>query len=314
MLFERILYGELPEKGVTMQNLGYYNGKIGTLDELTVPFNDRVNYFGDGVYEATFTRNHKPFALEEHIDRFFRSAAMVDIKLPMGKEEMATLIRDLVRRVDTPEQQVYFQVTRGTQIRNHVYPEDMVGNFWVVLKPMPIKDIGMEVKAILLEDTRFLHCNIKTLNLLPAVLYSQEAARAGVYEAILYRTPGQSGCGGDVCGGMPTRVTECAHSNVHIINQRGEFQTAPLDNLILPGIARAHLITACHALGIPVNETPFTVDEMMNAKEVLISSSSAPGLRCVEIDGRPVGKQAAELVTALQKWVKDEIFAATEPD
>ena len=109
-------------------------------------------------------------------------------------------------------------------------------------------------------------------------------------------------------------MTECAHSNVHIINQKGEFQTAPLDNLILPGIARAHLITACHALGIPVNETPFTVDELMNAKEVLISSSSAPGLRCVEIDGKPVGRQAPETVAALQKWVKDEIFAATELD
>ena len=113
---------------------------------------------------------------------------------------------------------------------------------------------------------------------------------------------------------MPTRVTECAHSNVHIINEKGEFQTAPLDNLILPGIARAHLITACHALGIPVNETPFTVDELMNAKEVLISSSSAPGLRCVEIDGKPVGGQAPEMVAALQKWVRDEIFAATELD
>ena len=65
-----------------MQNLGYYNGKIGTLDELTVPFNDRVNYFGDGVYEATFTRNHKVFALEEHIDRFYRSASMVISRSP----------------------------------------------------------------------------------------------------------------------------------------------------------------------------------------------------------------------------------------
>ncbi len=297
-----------------MQNLGYYNGRIGTLDELTVPFNDRVHFFGDGVYEATFTRNHKIFALEEHIDRFYRSAAMVEIKLPMEKAEMAVLIRDLVGRVDDPEQQVYFQVTRGTQTRNHTYPENMMGNFWVVLKPMPIKDIGMEVKAILREDIRFYQCHIKTLNLLPAVMYSQEAARAGVYETILYRTPGQSGCGGSLCNGMPTRVTECAHSNVHIINQKGEFQTAPLDHLILPGIARAHLITACHALGIPVSETPFTVEEMMNAKEVLISSSSAPGLRCVEIDGTPVGKKAPETVAALQKWVRDEIFAATELD
>ena len=300
-----------------MKNLGYYNGKIGALDELTVPFNDRVHFFGDGVYEATFTRNHKVFALEEHIDRFYRSAAMVDIKIPMEKAEMASLIRDLVNRVDDPEQQVYFQLTRGTQPRNHTYPEDMVGNFWVVLKPMAIKDIGMEVKAILREDIRFHQCHIKTLNLLPAVMYSQEAARAGVYEAILYRTPNQSGCGelcGSVPAGMPTRVTECAHSNVHIINEKGEFQTAPLDNLILPGIARAHLITACRALGIPVSETPFTVEELLGAREVLISSSSAPGLRCVEIEGRPVGGQAPEVVAALQKWVRDEIFAATEMD
>ena len=42
--------------------------------------------------------------------------------------------------------------------------------------------------------------------------------------------------------------------------------------------------------------------------------ASAPGLRCVEIDGKPVGKQAPEMVSALQKWVKDEIFAATEAD
>ena len=89
-----------------MQNLGYYNGKVGALDELTVPFNDRVHFFGDGVYEATFTRNHKVFALEEHIDRFYRSAAMVDIKIPHEKAELASLIRDLVSRVDSPEQQV----------------------------------------------------------------------------------------------------------------------------------------------------------------------------------------------------------------
>ena len=47
---------------------------------------------------------------------------------------------------------------------------------------------------------------------------------------------------------------------------------------------------------------------------VLRASSSAPGLRCVEIEGKPVGRQAPEMVGKLQKWVRDEIFAATEPD
>ena len=53
-----------------MKTLGYYNGKFGPLEEMTVPMNDRACYFGDGVYEATLARNGKIFALKEHLDRF----------------------------------------------------------------------------------------------------------------------------------------------------------------------------------------------------------------------------------------------------
>lgn len=56
-----------------MKTLGYYNGKFGELDEMTVPMNDRVCWFGDGVYDAGPARNYKIFAIDEHIDRFFNS-------------------------------------------------------------------------------------------------------------------------------------------------------------------------------------------------------------------------------------------------
>ena len=36
-----------------MKTLGYYNGKYGELDEMTIPMNDRVSWFGDGVYDLT---------------------------------------------------------------------------------------------------------------------------------------------------------------------------------------------------------------------------------------------------------------------
>lgn len=36
-----------------MESLAYYNGKFGTMDELEIPFNERVHFFGDGVYDAT---------------------------------------------------------------------------------------------------------------------------------------------------------------------------------------------------------------------------------------------------------------------
>ena len=59
-----------------MKTLGYYNGKYGELEEMSVPMLDRACYFGDGVYDATYSRNHIIYNLNEHIDRFYNSASM----------------------------------------------------------------------------------------------------------------------------------------------------------------------------------------------------------------------------------------------
>ena len=279
-----------------MKNLGYYNGKFDEIENMTIPMNDRVCYFGDGVYDATSSRNYKIFALDEHIDRLYNSAALLRIEIEQTKEEMKAILNEMLSKMDTGENFVYWQVTRGTAKRDHVFPADTKSNLWITMTHKDVIDIYKKVKLITLEDTRFLHCNIKTLNLIPSVIASQKAKEAGCDEAVLHR--------GD-------RVTECAHSNVHIIKD-GIFMTAPTDHLILPGIARAHLIKACKKLGIAVDETPFTVDELMNADEVIISSASTFGRSAYEIDGKPVGGKAPELLKKLQDEVMREFYEETE--
>lgn len=54
-----------------MEALAYYDGKIGTPEELMVPFNDRVHFFGDGVYDATVGANGKVYLMQDHLDRFY---------------------------------------------------------------------------------------------------------------------------------------------------------------------------------------------------------------------------------------------------
>ena len=66
-----------------MQNIGYYNGKIGLIEEISVPITDRAFYFGDGVYEAVLCRNNIPYLLSVHLDRFYRNCDKLDIKIPM---------------------------------------------------------------------------------------------------------------------------------------------------------------------------------------------------------------------------------------
>ena len=278
-----------------MKELGYYNGKIGELSEMTVPMNDRVCWFGDGVYEAGMCRNGIVFALDEHVDRLFRSAGMLQIRVPVSKEELKNLLDDLIRQMDTGNLMVYFQVTRGTGPRGHAFPAGPA-NLWITLTPKEINPDAAPVSLITGEDTRFFHCNIKTLNLIPSVMANERAKQAGCYECVFFRPGG--------------RVTECSHSNVHILKD-GVFRTAPTDNLILPGIARAHLIAACGRLGIPVIEEPFTVEDLTDADEIITSSSTAPCIRACRVDGRDAGMRDPERFAALHQAIFNEYFAQT---
>lgn len=261
-----------------MKNLGYYNGIIDEQEKIMIPMLDRASWFGDGVYDAGPAIKGKMFAVREHIDRFFRNAAWLEIEMPLSKDELESLLEELLKKVDSNENLVYMQVTRGTGIRNHVYTEGP-GNLWITIRENHIIDNPAPRKTILCEDDRWFHNDIKTINLISAVRHSEEAKKAGCFESILVRP-----------GGI---VTECAHSNVHII-KNGAFITHPTDNMILPGIARAHLIANCKRLGISVLERPFMVSELFDADEVIISSSSNPCIRVNEIDGKPVGMKAEE--------------------
>lgn len=278
-----------------MKTLGYYNGKFGELEDMSIPMNDRVCWFGDGVYDAGPCRNYKIFAIDEHIDRFFNSAGLLKIKMPVTKQELKDLLQEMVLKMDTGNLFVYYQVTRGTGQRAHVFTEGP-GNLWISLTPAEISDGTTPISLITTEDTRFFHCNIKTLNLIPSVMASQKAKEAGCQESVFYRPGG--------------RVTECAHSNVHII-QDGMLRTAPTDNLILPGIARAHLIKMCKKLGYTVNETAFTLDDLFNAEEVIVTSSSNLCLHADMIDGKPVGGKQPEMLEKIRKALLEEFYEAT---
>lgn len=268
-----------------MKYLGYYNGTYGPLEEMKVPMNDRACYFGDGVYEATLARNGKIFALEEHLDRFYNSAGLLRMKVPYTREELTEILTSLLKEMDDSEIFVYWQLTRGTAIRIHSFPEAPVKpNLWITMKPGAPAAPSKTMKLITEEDTRFLHCNIKTLNLIPNVMAYQKAHEAGCDECVFHR--------GDI-------VTECSSCNISILKD-GVFITHPTDHYILPGISRMHLIQQCKKLGVPVDERPFTVKEMMEADEVIVSSSSRLGLIASEIDGQPVGGKATELWKKVQ--------------
>ena len=278
-----------------MQAIAYYDGKIGAPEELRVPFNDRVHFFGDGVYDATVGANGKVYLLRDHLDRFYTSAKALDIHIPMEKAALGELLTDLLGKVDGTTHFVYWQVTRGINDRNHVYPEGMPGKLWVMIRPNHLNDPDVPIRLVTAPDTRFYHCNIKTLNLIPSVMAAQDAARRGVQETVFHRD------------GI---VTECAHSNVSILKD-GVFYSHPNDELILRGIAKTHMIQACYRLGITVMEKPYTLDDLRAADEIIVTSSSNFCLHACELDGAPAGGKDPGTLKAIQDAVLQEYYDYT---
>ena len=274
-----------------MKHVGYYNGEIGPLEEMKIPMLDRAVYFGDGCYDAAMFSNNRIFALEDHLDRFYNSCRLLEIPFDIEREALTKELQKCIDVNELSEGMIYWQCSRGTYYRSHNFPPETVKpNLMIFTVPDEIVPMDTTYKLISMEDTRFLHCNIKTLNLIPSVIAYQRCIEAGCQETLFHRQG---------------RVTECAHSNVLILKD-GTLHTPPRDNLILPGITLKHLIILAKENNIPVIEAPFSMDELKNADEVIISNSGAFCIRADELDGKPIGGKDPKTLKILQDAYRDK--------
>lgn len=256
-----------------------WNDQIVEEGSITVSPEDRGYQFGDGIYEVVKVYNGQMFTAQEHIDRFYASADKIRLVIPYTKDVLHKLLHDLIEANKLENGHVYFQITRGTVSRNHVFPDASVpavltGN--VKVGERSIENFQNGVKATFVEDIRWLRCDIKSLNLLGAVLAKQEASEKGCYEAILHR--------GDT-------VTECSSANVYGIKD-GKLYTHPANNFILNGITRQVILKCAAEIGLPVVEEAMTKEELLNMDEVIVSSVSSEVTPVIDVDGHAIGTGA----------------------
>lgn len=280
-----------------MKDLAYFNGALSNIDDMRIPMNDRAIFFGDGIYEVAFVRNKRCFALEEHLDRFYSSCMLLEIPPPMARTELRALLLSLVNRLDDDLIDVclYFHCTRGTAPRTHHFPPASVPSNLLVYANGFQSALGKEFRIISAEDKRFGYCNVKSLNLIPNVLTTQRATEAGCDECVLYR--------GEI-------VTECAHSGISVL-KNGRIITSPLSEWILPSITRKHLLMICKGLGIPVDERNYTMKELLEADEIIVTSSLTLFSRVYEVDGKPVGGHDTDRFKRIDRAYMDYFHAET---
>ncbi|MCB5934913.1 D-amino-acid transaminase [Caldibacillus thermoamylovorans] len=271
-----------------------FNGHIVDREKAIIHIEDRGFQFGDGVYEVIRIYNGKPFTLKEHIDRLYASAQKIYMEIPYSKQEITDLIINLLEQENASTCNLYLQISRGVVPRNHVIPETVSPTLISYLMPgtRPVDLMKTGGKAVITEDLRWHYCDIKSISLLGAVLAKKKATDAGCLEAILHRD------------GI---ITEGSSTNIWMV-QNGKLFTHPANQFILNGITRQKVISLLDFNQLPYEETGFTVEQLQNADELFLTSTTMEIIPIVEVDGVKIGNGTPGDVTRkLQTLFEQEI-------
>ena len=260
--------------------IAYVNGRYLPHALAGVHVEDRGLQLGDSIYEVCRVEAGRLLDETAHLDRLERSLAALELPMPVARAALALIMRELIRRNRLRDGIVYLQVTRGAFRRDHPIPD-------AVLKPTLILTartgdpaaaaarLANGVKIITRPDERWARRDIKTTQLLPAVLAKTAARRAGAAEAWLVDDDGF--------------VTEGGSTNGWIVDDAGVLITRPLSRNILPGVTRAVVLAAARDAGLAVQERKFTVAEAVAAQEAFLTSASGAAVPVVAIDRQPIG-------------------------
>ncbi|MEH6524906.1 MAG: D-amino-acid transaminase [Sneathiella sp.] len=262
-----------------MSRIAYVNGQYQPHSHANVHIEDRGYQFADGVYEVVTIVNSKMIDEEGHLQRLWRSLAELRIDAPMKAEPLKMVMREVVRRNGIVNGIIYLQVTRGVAPRDHPFPKNTPPALVMTAKRLSMdkaeKTAEKGVSVVTVPDIRWARCDIKSVSLLPNVLAKQAAKDNGAYEAFQIDADGM--------------VTEGSSTNAWIVDQNGKVITRPTSNEILAGITRASLIRELEKKGVEFELRSFTVEELHNAREVFLTSSTSYVLPVVKVDEHVIG-------------------------
>ena len=262
-----------------MPNLSYIDGNYHNYYDSKIHINDRGYHFGDAVYEVILYNQGVFYDFDEHINRLFRSLHSIDIQFSITKKTIELIVKNLIRLNKISFGSVYIQVSRGIADRNHTFNNLNIKPILTIITSKKHNNINNDiigVKAITVRDNRWARPDIKTTQLLPNVLAKTKANKQGAYESIFIDDEGY--------------ITEGSSSNIWIINKDNEIITRSIDGKILSGITRKTIAKFSKLNDLTVIENKFSKDEMLNAKEVFLTSASSFVTSIIEIDNVKINK------------------------
>jgi branched-chain amino acid aminotransferase len=269
-----------PGPAALARGIAFVEGEFVPLADAAVPMLDRGFLRSDTTYDVVHVWQGRYFRLDDHLDRFARSAAGLRMTLPLAREEIVAALTGCVRRAGLADAYVQMTLTRGVpppgtrdprlcQNRFSAFAQPFV---WIANAEQRERGLAMIVSETQRIPPEAVDPRIKNFHWLDLTRSIFEAADAGADVAIL---PDRDG-----------NVTEGAGFN--IFARFGRTLVTP-DRGVFEGITRLSMIELAPELQLAVAERALPADELRRADEVFITSTAGGVMPVTRLDGAVLG-------------------------
>lgn len=254
-----------------MDSLHYLNDQWVGEKDLTISVFDLSVIRGFGVFDFLRTYNNKPFKLDEHIDRLFRSAATLGITVPKTKSQIKRIIAEGLKKNSLPEKNIRIVVTGGVAGDGITPGRPSFFVIFVKAVDYPEEFYRQGVKVITYQHLRPFP-EAKSLNYQAGIVALQKAKKEKAVEALFVGPKGE--------------IYEGTTSNFFAVID-GKIVT-PKDNILF-GITRNIVIDIAKKAGVEVVERSINISEIPDMSEAFITASNKEVMPVIKINLQTIG-------------------------
>lgn len=244
----------------------FVNDTIVPVEGALLPIGDLGIQRGYGIFDFFRVNGIKPLFIQDHLDRFFNSAALMRLKTNYSRIEIEAIIHQLVQKNNLAHSGLKILLTGGDAEDGYTVSSPRLSIVQQELKPPPMELPENGIRLVTSEYQRQL-ADVKTTDYLMAI-WLQDWMKSMQADDILYYHNGW--------------IRECPRSNFFMISNEDVLVTPATG--MLKGITRKNITKASDKLGISVEIRDVHINELRSAKGAFICSSTKRIMPVYQVD------------------------------
>ena len=246
----------------------YINGKFYKRNEAKISVFDSSVLLGDGVWDSLRYHNNKFIFLNEHLDRLYKDAKLINLKIHVSRKKLSEALTKTIK-INKMKTDVHLRivVSRGIKSTPYQSPKVTISKPTIIIIPEYKKpDIKAYKKGLKLVTVKTIrgpinvqNPQINSLSKLNCILACIEANKKNADEALMF----------DINGNIAT------NNSTHFFFVKNNTVFTSTGKYCVTGITRQKIIDICKKNKIKVKEKNFKLNEVLNADEAFCTGSFA---------------------------------------